>query len=114
MSLSKIAISNIPDSNIAVRNIDFRNIAVRSIAIRNIAVRNIAMGPKPNWKNSHSLPERLAALGIMGAQIRAPKYDIVLWCTGLLNFSPMVPRDASVSDGLPSVGEAAKVGKQFK
>ena len=61
------------------------------------------------WEKSHPLSERLAYVGIVGAQFRTPfnsqipQYTIVLcdvrWVSGgVLNCSPMMPRDASLSE----------------
>ena len=56
-------------------------------------------------KRVHWLSERLASLGIMREQFRAPlkpPNTIVLWFTGgiriAVNWSPMMSRDASFSD----------------
>ena len=56
-----------------------------------------------NWKNLHSLSERLATLGIMGPQFRdllQPLKTIVPWCTegfrGAFNCASMMPRDSTL------------------
>ena len=58
-----------------------------------------------DWENLHWLFERLASLGIMGAQLRASfklRYHSALALEGLhgaLCWYPMMPREISLSDG---------------
>ena len=63
----------------------------------------------PDWKKLYCLSERLASLGIMGAQLwflLKPLATIVLWCTGgfkgAIIWDPIVPRNVSLSDSCTS------------
>ena len=61
------------------------------------------------WTKLHWLSERLAFLGIMGSEMKAPLKPlntIGLGCPGVfkgtLNWDPIMPRDASLSDSCTS------------
>ena len=49
------------------------------------------MGPGLDWKNSHLLAERLASLGIMGAQLRGPLKPL---CCDVQGGPQFFPHDA--------------------
>ena len=82
------------------------NVNIQSINMDKIkAVRQLNCKTTPDWKNSHRLSERLASLDIRGTRLRATLKTldmIVLWWSeefqGALNCSPMMPRDAILSD----------------
>ena len=70
---------------------------------RNILNGFILLGPiSPDWKNSHWLSEKLATLGIIEAQLRAPLKTTVLRRTmvfgGAHNCAPVMSRDVCLSD----------------
>ena len=60
---------------------------------------------RSDWKNVPQLPEGLASLGMIGAQLRVPLKPpgiILLWCSmgfkGALSWSPIMLKDANPSE----------------